>query len=523
VHGDAQGQAGKAPKLSGGLAITFRSSDAGREPFVPVDALLLALILAAAVVTRLTYLDLVEFRDDEPRVAGLAVAMLQGRLLPLVGIPSSVGVNNPPAFVYLMLLPLAISRDPVAMAGFIGLLGVGAVLLCYRFCDEFFDRRTAQVAALLFASSPGAVVLTRKIQEQDVLPFFVLLWIGSLFHLIAGHGRAHLLGAALWLSALVELHLASVALVPVTALAVGYYWWKVERARIPWRWLGGALALTALLWLPYGLYQATHQLTDLRAALKVEREAPEVSIGDFQYVVDLVSANTFVEKTGSGAARYLAETISFAGLYSAERLLFFAAVAYAVARLAWTRGQARGDWRYAFLLVWLIVPPLVFVRHAMPLYIYYFLTVLPAPFVLIGLLVADGCRWLGRLAPRALPVAAASAVVGSLVASQVYGLITVMDFIGRESTLGSHGVPLREQERAMDQVVATAAGSSRPVYVAYPGPAYPLPFEYLAAGRIQLKSFDDNSTFVLPPSGPLLAGDRAGAAGSGLRLIRPSG
>ena len=87
-------------------------------------------------------------------MAGLAVGFLEGRLLPLVGIVSSVGINNPPAFVYLMAIPLAMSRDPVIATGFVGLLGAVAALLAYRFCAEFFDRRTALVAGLLYASAP---------------------------------------------------------------------------------------------------------------------------------------------------------------------------------------------------------------------------------------------------------------------------------------------------------------------------------------------------------------------------------
>jgi hypothetical protein len=87
----------------------------------------LALIVAVAAATRLTFTNLAEFKDDEAKVAMLAVSFLEGKGLPLIGIISSVGVNNPPAYVYLMAIPFAISRDPAVATAFIGLLGVGAV------------------------------------------------------------------------------------------------------------------------------------------------------------------------------------------------------------------------------------------------------------------------------------------------------------------------------------------------------------------------------------------------------------
>jgi 4-amino-4-deoxy-L-arabinose transferase-like glycosyltransferase len=462
------------------------------------DPLILALIVAVAAVTRLTYLDLAEFKDDESRVAGIAVAFLKGQLLPLIGIPSSVGVNNPPAFVYLMAIPLAISRDPAIATGFIGLLGVGAVLLCYRFCDEHFDRRTAQVASLLFASAPWAIIFSRKMQAQDVVPFFGMLWIGSIFQLVRGRGRAHVLGVGLWLSVLIQLHLASLALIPLTALALAFYWWRVERWQVPWRWVGGALALVVVLWLPFLVFQLTHGLADLHAVLRVLRQPAEVSFDDFQTVIDMASLNAFVGLTGNGAPRYVSETINFDGLYGVERILLLASVGFVVARLLWSRGRAAGDWRYVFLLLWLVTPPLFFVHHSSPLYPHYFLTVFPAQFIAMGLLVSFGARWLAQRLPPAVPVAACVALVGTLVGSQVYGLITMLDFVGRESTLGAHGVPLRERELAIDRVVASAASSAKPAYVASSGQDYPSAFEYLATDRVPLKVFDDRDTFVTP-------------------------
>jgi 4-amino-4-deoxy-L-arabinose transferase-like glycosyltransferase len=462
---------------------------------------ILFLITFVAVVTHLTYQNLAEFKDDESRVAGIAVAFLEGQMLPLIGISSSVGVNNPPAFVYLMAIPLAIDRDPVFSTAFIGLLAVGAVLLCYRLCEEFFDRRTAQVASLLFATAPWAIVFSRKMQAQDVVPFFVLLWVGSLFQLARGRPAYHLLGVALWLSVLVQLHFASIALIPLTALALAYIWLRLRPLdSSTLRWAAAAVGLTAVLWIPYLIFQITHGFVDLHALKKVLSQPSTTELASFQYVWDMTASNAFNGWTGIGYDLYHAQTLSFDWLYLVERLLFAASVVVIAGHLARTRGRAPGDWRFVFLLLWLVIPPLVFLRHSSPLFPHYFLIVFPAQFIAMGYLFSVVERWLVGHWPTArlacLPVG--GVLVIAFAGTQLYGFLTVMDFIGRAPTLGGHGVPLLQREMAIDRAVVLAAGSTKPVYVSSSGHDYPSALMYLANHRVTLKIFDDRDTFVAP-------------------------
>ena len=66
---------------------------------------LVVAIWAVAAYTRLTYLDMVEFKGDEAAVSQLSMWLAEGVHFPLVGIVSSVGVTNPPVFIYLMAIP----------------------------------------------------------------------------------------------------------------------------------------------------------------------------------------------------------------------------------------------------------------------------------------------------------------------------------------------------------------------------------------------------------------------------------
>jgi hypothetical protein len=392
---------------------------------------------------------------------------------------------------------MLVSHDPAVLTALIGLLGVGAVVLAYRFCDEHFDRRTAQVTALLFAAAPWAVVFSRKMQAQDVVPFFTLLWLGAIFQFVRGRGAHHLLGVAIWLTILLQLHLASVALIPLSVLALAPCWRRFGEPAVI-RWAGAAVLVAALLWLPFIAFQITHNLADVHALLRVMRQPPQFSVDQFPTIADMATTNAYAGLTGVGYEQYHAETFSFDGLYLVERVLFVAGLALLAGRLIATRGRKPGDWRLALILLWLVVPPLFFVRHTTPLFPHYFLDVFPAQFIVIGLLVTWATTNARLRRPAIVPGLAAAGLVAALVGSQVYGLFALMDFVGRAPTLGGHGVPLREREEAIARAATLAGGSAKPVYVASSGQDYPSAFAYLANDRLTLKIFDDRDTFVAP-------------------------
>src|SRR5262245_6126572 len=142
------------------------------------EPVVLAGILALAAWLRLRELELMEFKLDEADAVELARGVLHGTL-PAVGLTSSVGAKNPPLFVYLEAIPLAVWDDPRAAAGFIGLLAVVAVGLTYAIVRPRFGVLAAGTAALLLATAPWAVLAGRKIWAQNVLPLVAvgLLWM----------------------------------------------------------------------------------------------------------------------------------------------------------------------------------------------------------------------------------------------------------------------------------------------------------------------------------------------------------
>ena len=218
---------------------------------------ILSVLLVLAAGVRLWRLDLMEFKADEARACQLALQAIDsvrgagpaGREFPLVGLLSSVGVPNPPLFIYLLALPLAVCRDPLAAAAFIALCNVAAVGVCHHVGRRYFSPFVALAAAALFALAPWAVIFARKTWAQDLLPLVAggFLWAAHAFLL---ERRPRALAWLLALAAIAaQLHFSGLILGGVLAglLVAG-------RAAVRPRWLAlGALAALVLC-APYALH-----------------------------------------------------------------------------------------------------------------------------------------------------------------------------------------------------------------------------------------------------------------------------
>jgi hypothetical protein len=216
-------------------------------------AILLAILVLAAGM-RLWRLDLMEFKADEAQACQLALQVVDdlrgaGHPFPLVGLLSSVGVPNPPLFIYLVALPLFFFRDPLAAAACIAVSNVAAVGLCYLVGRRYFSPFVALASAACYALAPWAVIFSRKIWAQDLLPIF----LGGF--LLAAH--AFLVDrrprALAWLLALaaaaMELHFSALIL---GAVLCGLLVAGRDVVRIRWLAVGALAAF--LLGAPYLLY-----------------------------------------------------------------------------------------------------------------------------------------------------------------------------------------------------------------------------------------------------------------------------
>jgi hypothetical protein len=353
--------------------------------------LIAAAIVLAAAVARFARLDLMEFKTDEANACRLALHALGyrepgvGRFFPTAGIQASIGIPNPPLFVYLDAIPLTFVRSPLAVAATIAAANVVAVALCYVAGRRIYSRFVALTSAALFAVSPWSIVFARKIWAQDLLPLVTTLFILELHALVVRRRERAVATLILLAAAGTALHYSAFVLVVVAGVAL-----VAVRDVVTWRAVGIATAGTALVYVPFLVLHAG----DLGHAHSPS--APPALIHRFANTVHLTAEIT--------AADGLRTLVGSQPGFARPVALVLGAAAIAGLLLGCRRIQGRGDRLLRVLFViWFMLPATLLTAVATTAYVHYFIVLLPLPFFGIALSAE-------RLAQRN-HVAAAAAIV----------------------------------------------------------------------------------------------------------------
>lgn len=427
-----------------------------RVAAVRMDVLAIGVTVAAAAATRFSWLDLMEFKADESEASRLGLHVLgytepgAGHFFPTEGLISSLGIPNPPLFVYLVAIPLAVVRSPLAVAGFIAATNVLAVWLCYLIGKRCYSRFVGVAAAALFALSPWGIVFSRKIWAQDLLPVFTTLFILQL-HAFLVEKRPR---AVCWLivlaAAATQLHFSAwiLPVILLGALVLG-------RKAIEWPWVafgvGGALAL-------YAPFLAWHTGDFFRAAQHRSAYDGPGAVGRLVSTTHLMFAITGGDKLKFviGSQTALAAPLSY--------LLGIAAVAGLVVACKHWRTTPVGRVRL-LLAAWYLLPLLALAALPVSIYIHYLIVLFPLPFLGIAYVIE-------RISQRtsAVGLLALATCLGCFGAIDVHFFRTIVDNGGAH---GDYGIGYRYKREAVDLFLRQNPG--RPFEIGYdldfaPGP-----------------------------------------------------
>jgi len=215
---------------------------------------------------------MMEFKGDEAEACRLALHVLGfsepgvGRFFPTQGLVSSVGIPNPPLFIYLVAIPLAIVRSPLAVVAFVAAANVAAIGLCYLLGRRCFSRLVGLAAAGLWALAPWAIVFSRKIWAQDLLPICTTLFALELHAFLVRRRPSSAFGLVALFAVATQLHFSAWVLGPILVVAL----W-LGRDALNWRYLVLGITFAAALYAPFfidhsgGIVQATHHDTSSHA------------------------------------------------------------------------------------------------------------------------------------------------------------------------------------------------------------------------------------------------------------------
>ncbi|MDX1994846.1 MAG: glycosyltransferase family 39 protein [bacterium] len=421
------------------------------KAFTWQEGVVLALILLLAAGLRMGQPGITEFKRDEANLSLLALDLANGRAFPLLGIGSSVGIPNAPFNAYILAIPYWFSSSPLIATQFIGLLNVLAVLLVYVLARRYAGIWAAFIAALVYAVNPWAVIFSRKIWAQDMLPLFFLLtlmagllgfyerkrWAQWAFlPLLAITGQIHygafvILPAALWLLWIGRRHLHAVVLV--------------------------GLVLAVVLTLPYvfGVVQALGSGVSLGSVVAQRESETQIGLsGQAILGAGLMIAGTEIHSlAGPDAFRdYLSTVPNAYPLFSVLSL----GVALAAVWLM-VKAVRNPTWRTpvdVLLLLWLIAPILMFSIAWTTFYIHYLIPVLPAAALVLGFAVQDGWNMLAQSRLRTGFFLAGGTALAAVLLLQVGLFLSLLAFLNFRHTPGGFGTPLHHLLRVREAIYA---------------------------------------------------------------------
>lgn len=153
------------------------------------------IVIFIGMIMRLVWVEDMEWKDDEKIMYNLAHEVANKGRLPAVGMMSGGGIVNPGLSVGVFAFIAFFTDGPLAMVRAVELINILAIVLFILFIYikvPVIERDIWLWGIALAAVSPLAVLFSRKIWAQDLLPVFCLL-------LIFGNAyRKQRWGAFLW-------------------------------------------------------------------------------------------------------------------------------------------------------------------------------------------------------------------------------------------------------------------------------------------------------------------------------------
>ena len=425
------------------------------QPATRLEYVVIVLVLLLAAYLRLNHLEWTEFKTDEAHLSQLAYDMARHGQIPLTGIGSSVGIVNPPLAAWLFALPYALSADPIVATGFVAVLNVLAVALSYGLARKLFaaaggDRAwLAAAAALLFAAAPWAVIYSRKVWAQDLLPLFVCLYAWTGYRVFVQRKAWSLLGHGLCLAALIQIHYSALWLIPVSAV-----WAVAFVRRLRFKAVLAAALIFVAAFTPFVIADAQRGWPSVNRLFEIFSQPATTDVEALHYAW-LMSTGFEIHSLAGPQEfeNFRSSVLNIDGLLLLEGLLALAGLGLALFDVVRAIRRRTWDDRSAIsglLATWLLMPILIQLSHRTALFPHYFIILYPVQFLLIGWLIA---RW-----PWSWRWTRWIVLVGVILIAlaQSYQTLALEQFVATRSTPGAFGIPIGYFNAITDQAKALA-------------------------------------------------------------------
>lgn len=219
-------------------------------------AILIAILLLASFLRLYKIAGYMTFLGDEGRDVMIVRRIFTELHPPLIGPGTSIGsMYLGPLYYYMMAPALLIANfSPVGPAVMIAVLGVITVFFVWYVGREWFGRFAATIAALFYAISPTVIIYSRSSWNPNIMPFFSLLCIYSIWKVWKEHSFKWLIVLGISYAFCLQSHYLGFLLLPT----LGIYWFLTKRNKEFWHYSLISLILFLVLMSPLVIFDIRH-------------------------------------------------------------------------------------------------------------------------------------------------------------------------------------------------------------------------------------------------------------------------
>jgi len=334
----------------------------------PLEFGILLAILAIGAFCRLYKIDqYMTFLGDEGRDAIIVRRFLTEFHPPLIGPGTSIGsMYLGPLYYYMMAPALLIANfSPVGPAVQIAILGVVTVLFIWFVGRTWFGRIAGLTSAGLYAISPTVIIYSRSSWNPNIMPFFSLLSIYSIWKVWEEKKYKWMIVLGVSFAFVLQSHYLGLLLVPTLFIP-----WVLSRPHV--RYSAIAASLFTILMSPLLFFDLRHNFQNFSAVKVFFTSSRDIGL----------PLSAYLSKIGSIALMVSSDLISAKNTYlSIITLVIFLAL------LIWMFIKKKFKSPLGLIFLWLIVGIIGVSLYRGPVYDHYLEFLFPAPFLLLGAFV----------------------------------------------------------------------------------------------------------------------------------------
>ncbi len=340
--------------------------------FVVKNWIIITILILGAFLRLYKIGDYMTFLGDEGRDVLIVRNLLVKADPILIGPGTSVGgMYLGPLYYYFMAPFLLLSNfNPVGPAIGVAFLGIITIYLVYDVSNVWFGKAQAIVSSLFFAISPTVINYSHSSWNPNIMPFFALLAIFSIWKVWKEKKYSFLFLTAISFAFILNSHYLGVLILPVIFI----YWIK---SKVPLKYTFYSLLIFAFLMSPLPIFDLRHGFMNFNA-LSSFLNSGNNNLG-FNF-------NDFILKNYMTFVAIISSLLTYKNLKLGMYLsLFF--ISFITFILTSKKDKYKKE--VNILLLWLLFGLLGFSIYKHPVYDHYFGFLFPVPFMLLGYFVGN--------------------------------------------------------------------------------------------------------------------------------------